>query len=77
MAGLRVAAVTTIGLVTVTALIGRGGLGVFILRGLQRAFTTEILVGTVATVLLALVVDLALVGAERRLAPWAASRGEA
>jgi osmoprotectant transport system permease protein len=70
ISGLRVAAVTTIGLVTVTALIGRGGLGVFILRGLQRAFTTEILVGTVVTVALALLVDSAFVLAERRLAPW-------
>lgn len=75
VAGLRIAAVTTIGLVTVTALIGRGGLGVFIVRGLQRAFTTEILVGTVLTVLLALAVDFVCVAAERRLTPWTNAAG--
>lgn len=70
IAGLRIAAVTTIGLVTVTALIGQGGLGFFILRGLNRFFSTEIIVGTVLSVVLAVVVDLALVAMERALTPW-------
>ena len=73
--GVRVAAVTTIGLVTVTALIGQGGLGFFILRGLSLLFspigTTQIVVGTVLSLVLALVVDLALVGTQRALTPWA------
>jgi osmoprotectant transport system permease protein len=69
-AGLRIAAVTTIGLVTVTVLIGQGGYGVFILRGIRRAFLTEALVGTVLSVLMAVVVDAALVGLERRSTPW-------
>ena len=46
MAGLRIAAVTTVGLVTITALIGQGGVGFFILRGLNRFFSTEIVLGT-------------------------------
>jgi osmoprotectant transport system permease protein len=73
-AGVRIAAVTTIGLVTVTVLIGQGGYGVFILRGIRRAFLTEALVGTVLSVLMAVVVDAALVGIERRATPWARSR---
>ena len=71
LAGVRIAAVTTIGLVTVTALIGQGGLGFFILRGLQRFFDTEIFVGVVLSVALAVGVDAALVGLEKLLTPWA------
>ena len=74
VAGLRIAAVTTIGLVTVTALVGQGGLGFFILRGLNRFFDTEIIVGTVLSVLLAVAVDVALVLAERALTPWSRRR---
>ena len=76
--GVRIAAVTTIGLVTVTALIGQGGLGFFILRGLSLLFspigTTQIVVGTVLSVVLALAIDLALVGTQRVLTPWARSK---
>jgi osmoprotectant transport system permease protein len=71
IAGIRIAAVTTIGLVTVTVLVGQGGYGVFILRGIRRQFLTEALVGTVLSVLLAVVVDSALLGVERWATPWA------
>jgi osmoprotectant transport system permease protein len=74
MAGVRVAAVTTIGLVTLTVLVGQGGYGVFILRGIGRQFMTEALVGTVLSVLLAVLVDTGLSGLERRLTPWTRSR---
>jgi len=74
VAGIRIAAVTTIGLVTITALIGQGGLGFFILRGLNRFFNTEIIVGTVLSVMLAVIVDTALVLLERALTPWARRR---
>jgi osmoprotectant transport system permease protein len=74
IAGLRIAAVTTIGLVTVTALIGEGGVGFFILRGLNRFFSTEIVLGTALSVILAVVVDVALLAAERALTPWARRR---
>ena len=73
IAGLRVAAVTTIGLVTVTSMLGLGGLGYFIRAGIQTATPnpTEIIVGVVLSVALAVVVDLVLWLSERLLAPWA------
>jgi len=74
IAGIRIATVTTIGLVTITALIGQGGLGFFILRGLQlfsAIGTTQILAGTVLSVILAMIADLTLLGLERLLTPWA------
>ena len=46
VAGLRIATVTTIGLVTVTALVGEGGFGRFINEGLSRQFPTEIVLGS-------------------------------
>lgn len=73
MAGIRLATVTTIGLVTVTALIGKGGLGAFILAGMRTDFVTATLVGSVLSLLLAVIVDGILVASERRLTPWAAS----
>lgn len=74
VAGLRVASVTTVGLVTVTSLIGQGGYGSFILRGLRRDFTTEIVVGTVMSILLAVVLDQVFLLLERRAAPWTRRR---
>lgn len=74
MAGIRLATVTTIGLVTVTALIGKGGLGSFILAGMRTDFVTATLVGSVLSLLLAVAVDALLVLSERRLTPWAANR---
>lgn len=74
IAGIRIAAVTVIGLVTVTALIGYGGYGAFILDGLSRDFPTPIVVGTVLSVLLAVVVDVSLAVIERALTPWRRGR---
>lgn len=71
IAGIRVATVSTIGLVTVTALIGQGGFGFLILIGLQRFFTTELIAGAVLSVALAIVADALLVLLQRRLTPWA------
>ncbi|CAN5818962.1 ABC transporter permease [soil metagenome] len=71
VAGIRVATVTTIGLVTVAALIGHGGLGQLILDGLNRSFPTPLIVGSALSVALAAVADVALVGAQRLLSPWA------
>jgi len=70
IAGIRVAAVTTIGLVTITALIGQGGLGYFILQGIQRFFSTALIVGAILSVGLAVLVDGALVLLQRRATPW-------
>jgi len=76
IAGLRVATISTIGLTTVTALIGQGGLGFFILQGIQRFFTTPLLVGAFLSVLLAITADLLLVAIQRWVTPWARARTE-
>jgi osmoprotectant transport system permease protein len=73
IAGIRIATVTTIGLVTITALIGLGGLGQLILRGFIENFHTPLVVATVLSIALALVADLALAGAQRLAVPWARS----
>ena len=71
VAGLRVATVTVVGLVTITALIGAGGYGVFITDGLDRSFTTPIILGATLSVLLAVAFEVAFVVLERVLTPWA------
>lgn len=76
-AGLRVATATVIGLVTVTALIGLGGLGQQFTYGFNIGYNTPIIVGLVLSVALAAVADLLLVGAQRLLVPWARSQRSA
>lgn len=71
VAGIRIATVTTVGLVTVTAVLGLGGYGYFILRGLNTFFWTQIIVGVTLSVALATVFDLSFVWAQRWLTPWA------
>jgi osmoprotectant transport system permease protein len=70
--GLRIATVTTVGLVPIAAILGsdQGGLGRFIFDGLNRGFNTPILVGAVLTVFLAVVLDVLLVRLQRVLTPW-------
>jgi osmoprotectant transport system permease protein len=75
IAGVRVAMVTTIGLVTVTALIGQGGLGALILQGIQQFFSTPLLIGAVLSIALAVLLDGALVVVQRQATPW--TRGPA
>jgi len=75
IAGLRIATVTTIGLVTVTSLIGLGGLGFYILLGLQRTFSTAVILGGALSLVLAILVDLLLLRSERLLAPWTRRHG--
>lgn len=72
IAGVRVATVTVIGLVTVTALIGLGGLGALILEGFRGSvpFPTKVIVGTLGSVVLAVTVDFLLIRLERALTPW-------
>lgn len=70
VAGVRIATVTTVGLVTVTALIGLGGLGDQIEAGLKRQFSTQVMVGAGLAVVLAVVLDLVLVLVERACTPW-------
>jgi osmoprotectant transport system permease protein len=73
IAGLRLASVSTIGLVTISGMLGDrfGGLGFFIFEGNRRGFPTEILLGGVPSILLAVGVDLLLVRLQRRATPWA------
>jgi len=75
--GLRIATVTTIGLVTVSALIGQGGLGRLIEDGLRRFFPTMYVTGAVLSVLLAVLADAAFVWLQRRSTPWTRARTEA
>lgn len=70
-AGLRVATVSTIGIVTITAVIGLGGLGQLILKGLIENFHTPLVTATVLSIALALTADLLLAGAQRVALPWA------
>jgi osmoprotectant transport system permease protein len=70
LAGVRIATVSSIGLVTVAALIGRGGFGQFILEGLNEFFWTPLVVGVVLSVALAFIADLLLLWVQRRSTPW-------
>ena len=74
IAGIRIAAVTTVGLVTVTGLIGLGGFGGFINAGLKRQFPTQIVLGGGLSVILAVLLDVLLLVAERVLTPWRSGR---
>jgi osmoprotectant transport system permease protein len=70
MAGLRIAIVSSISLASLGQLIGVSTLGYFFIDGLQRSFPTEIYVGIVLVIALALVADLVLVTIRRLLTPW-------
>ena len=69
-AGLRVVSVSNISLVSVAALLGIGNLGMLFTSGLQRDFVTEVVVGIIAILILALLMDAVLVLLERLLTPW-------
>ncbi|TCM51184.1 osmoprotectant transport system permease protein [Kribbella orskensis] len=70
-AGLRVATVANISMVSVGAVIGIGGLGELFTQGFQKDFLTPVVVGVVLSLLLALLADLLIVGLQRVLTPWA------
>jgi osmoprotectant transport system permease protein len=71
--GLRVAVVSSISLATLGQLIGVSSLGYYFIDGEQRDFfTTEITVGLVLVVVIALACDLVLVGVRRAVTPWMA-----
>ncbi len=71
LAGLRVATVSNISLVSVGAFLGVGGLGALFTRGLQLGFIEPIVVGIILSVLLAGLCDVGIVLLQRRLTPWA------
>jgi osmoprotectant transport system permease protein len=70
LAGLRVATVSSISLVSVGALIGQGGLGYLFIDGWQRQFYTPIVVGIALIVVLAVAADGVIVVVQRLLTPW-------
>jgi osmoprotectant transport system permease protein len=72
IAGIRVATVLTIGIATIAAAVGAGGLGEFIFRGLAMVDNRLILAGAIPAALLALVADFLLGVLERRLRPGTA-----
>ncbi|MGH2539048.1 MAG: ABC transporter permease [Actinomycetota bacterium] len=75
IAGVRIATVSSIGLVTIAALIGRGGFGQFILLGMNTFFWTPLVVGVVLSVAFAFAADLLLLGFQRLTMPWARGTG--
>jgi osmoprotectant transport system permease protein len=75
IAGMRIATVSTVGLVTIGGLIGRGGFGQLIFRGLNEFFWTPLILGSLLSVALAFVADVGLLGAQRLLTPWARAAG--
>jgi len=68
--GIRIATVSTVGLVTVAAIIGQGGLGRLIFNGLRRAFWTPMTVGASLSIVLALVLDAVILLIGLWLTPW-------
>ncbi|MEP7040806.1 MAG: ABC transporter permease [Chloroflexota bacterium] len=75
VAGVRIATVTTIGLVTIATLIGMGGLGYLIVNiGVQQRFPTATITGVAIVVLLSTIVDFGLLAVQHRLTPWAKAR---
>jgi len=73
LAGLRVATVSTIGIITIASVIALGGLGELIYQGFIESFRTPLVVGMVLCVALALVADVLLAGVRRLAMPWARS----
>jgi len=70
LAGLRVAAVSTISLATVGILVGVTNLGYLFENGLQRRILAEVFAGVIAVVVIALIIDLLLLLLGRALMPW-------
>jgi len=74
IAGLRVATVSTVSLISVGALVGRGGLGRLFNDGFNRRINEEVWAGAAAIVVLALVLDAVIVVGGRLATPWARRR---
>ncbi|MGW4386157.1 ABC transporter permease [Streptomyces sp. NBC_00063] len=70
MAGLRIAMVSAVSLVTVGAIVGYGGLGNLIYAGMNTFFKAQVLTASVLCVVIAVAADLLLLGVQRILTPW-------
>jgi osmoprotectant transport system permease protein len=78
VAGIRIATVTTMGLVTIAALIGSGGLGYLIVNlGITRRFPTATITGVLLVVGISALLDWGLARLQHRLTPWSQARGQA
>ncbi|MCF6770249.1 ABC transporter permease subunit [Corynebacterium sp. MC-04] len=75
--GLRVVASSTIGLVTIGALVGIPSLGSLLTDGFQRGITAEVTAGIVATIIVALIIDATIQGLTWLLTPWSHASGGA
>ena len=73
MGGIKVSAVTCVGTATIAALIGAGGLGTFIFRGISNGDTNKILMGAIPAALLAIVINWLFGIVERTLTPQRSS----
>ena len=74
VAGLRLATVSTVSLISVGALIGRGALGRMFADGYQRHITVELWAAMIATISLALLFDLVIYATGRAITPWTRAR---
>ena len=74
MAGLRVAAVSTVALTTVGSIVSYGGLGNLLLEAVNTQFKPQVLTAGVLCVLLAFAFDIVIVGAQKVMTPWARTR---
>ncbi|MET7361171.1 ABC transporter permease [Streptomyces sp. NPDC005562] len=70
MAGLRIATVSAVSLVTIGAIVGFGGLGNLIYTGMNTYFKAQVLTASVLCVIIAVAADLLLLGVQRVLTPW-------
>ena len=77
MAGLRVATVSTVALTTVGSLVAYGGLGNLIKDGVTTNFRAELMTASVLCVVLAVVLDVVIVGAQWLMTPWTRGGGRA
>src|SRR5690606_6402510 len=67
VAGLRVASVMSVGVATIAAYVGAGGLGTLIVRGMQLLYPEMVVAGALPAAVMAILVDLGFVGVERLL----------
>lgn len=74
MAGVRIATVSTVAMTTVGGIIDFGGLGNLLFAGLDSVFKAQVLTASVICVALAVLADVALLGLQRLLTPWARAR---
>ncbi|MFF2185066.1 ABC transporter permease [Streptomyces sp. NPDC058155] len=76
MAGLRIATVSAVSLVTIGAIVGHGGLGNLIYAGMNTFFKAQVLTASALCVIIAILADLLLLALQRLLTPWTRRPGE-